>query len=187
MMTEWLTSPWPWYVAGPIIGLIVPALLLIGGRQFGVSANLRHLCAATAGGCLPLFRYDWRREGAWNLIFALGLVLGGTLAWLASGGEFQVAIAESTRADLRALGITDLGGLVPPQLASWGALATPAGVLVLVGGGFLVGFGARWAGGCTSGHAIAGLAALQLPSLLAVIAFFVGGLAMTHLILPLLL
>lgn len=182
-----LREPWPWYVAGPLIGLMVPLLLMLGGKPFGISANLRHMCAATVPAGLRFFRYDWRREGGWNLLFALGILIGGFVAsrWLLPDG-YVVAIAESTRTDLRALGLRDLTGLMPPELFAWRALSTPAGWLTLVAGGFLVGFGARWAGGCTSGHAITGLATLQWPSLLAVLGFFAGGLLMTHLLLPLL-
>ena len=182
-----MTEPWPWYVSGTLIGLVVPLLLLAGGRQFGVSANLRHLYAACGLSRNPFFTYDWRREGAWNLVFALGLVLGGFIAvgFLSPGGVTP-AISEATRADLARLGVTDTSGLVPRQLVSWPALATWPGFLTMVVGGFLVGFGARWAGGCTSGHAISGLANLQLPSLLAVAGFFAGGLVMTHFLLPLL-
>jgi uncharacterized membrane protein YedE/YeeE len=145
---------------------------------------LRHLCAI-GGANLPFFRYDWKRQGGWNLVFAAGLVLGGFIA-----GQFLVApgavvhTSEATTRDLAGLGLTDLTGMVPPQLASWAALATLPGVLTLVVGGLLVGFGARWAGGCTSGHAISGLAAFELPSLMAVIGFFAGGLLMTHVLLP---
>jgi len=183
-----LREPWPWYVAGPLIGLMVPLLLLLGGKPFGISANLRHMCAATVPAGLPFFRYDWKHEGGWNLLFALGILLGGFIAarWLLPEG-YAVAIADATRADLQALGLRDLTGLMPPELFGWRALSTSRGLLTLVAGGFLVGFGARWAGGCTSGHAISGLAALQLPSLLAVLGFFAGGLLMTHLLLPLIL
>jgi uncharacterized membrane protein YedE/YeeE len=183
-----MSSPWPWYVSGPLIGLIVPLLLLIGGRQFGVSANLRHLYAACGFSRNPFFSYDWKREGAWNLVFALGLVLGGIIGvHVLSGGSVTPAISEATRADLARLGITDLSGLVPSQLVSWRALSTWPGFVTMVVGGFLVGFGARWAGGCTSGHAISGMASFQLPSLLAVLGFFAGGLLMTHFLLPLVL
>jgi len=72
---EWLIQPWPWYVAGPLIGLIVPLLLLIGNRRFGISSSLRHACAAL-GSRLPFFQYNWRAE-SWNLAFVLGIVLGG--------------------------------------------------------------------------------------------------------------
>jgi hypothetical protein len=179
-------EPWPWYLAGPLIGLIVPLLLLAGGRQFGISSTLRHICAACGVPRAPFFRYDWRREGAWNLIFVAGLVIGGFVAMYLLGAGGNVAISDATRADLMKLGITDFSGLVPPQLVSWPALTTLPGFATLVVGGFLVGFGARWAGGCTSGHAISGLANLQLPSLIAVLGFFAGGLLMTHVLFPLL-
>ena len=181
-------DPWPWYVAGPLIGLIVPLLLFFGGKQFGLSANLRHLCAATVPSRASFFRYDWKRHGLWNLVFALGLVLGGFVGiFLLSDPEAPIALAEATRADLAALGITDFTGLVPRELFTFEALATVPGLLMIVGGGFLIGFGARWAGGCTSGHAISGLANFQLPSLVAVVGFFAGGLFMTYVLLPLIL
>jgi uncharacterized protein len=183
-MTELTTPPWPWYLAGTLIGLVVPVLLVIGGRQFGVSANLRHLCAL-AGSRLPYFQHDWKRDGAWNLVFALGLVLGGWVASTAlAPAQPGLNISSAMTSDLRSLGIDDLSGAAPPQLVSWAALATLPGFLTLVGGGLLVGFGARWAGGCTSGHAISGLSALQWPSLVATVSFFVGGLLMAHLVLP---
>jgi uncharacterized membrane protein YedE/YeeE len=58
---------------------------------------------------------------------------------------------------------------------------------MIVVGGFLVGFGTRYAGGCTSGHAIMGLSNLQWPSLVATISFMVGGFIMANLILPFIL
>ncbi len=186
-MLEWLRQPWPWYVAGPLIGLTVPALLIIGNRMFGISANLRTMCAAVAPRGIEFFRFDWRRVGGWNLTFALGIVLGGALAATVLAGPSEVAISAATRADLAALGITDFQGLVPDDLFSWGRLFTPAGLVVLVVGGFMVGFGAAWGGGCTSGHAIMGLADRQVPSLIAVVGFFAGGLLGTHLVLPWLL
>jgi uncharacterized protein len=186
-MEEILLRPWPWYVAGPMIGLIVPLLLMLGGKPFGISANLRHMCAATLPSRLPFFSYDWKREGGWNLLFALGIALGGFVAsrWMMPSG-YAAAISEATRNDLHALGLRDLTGIVPAELFGWSALTTTRGWITLGLGGFLVGFGARWAGGCTSGHAISGLAALQLSSLIAVIGFFAGGLLMTHVLLPLL-
>ncbi len=186
-----LTQPWPWYVAGPLIGLVVPALLLFGGKVFGVSANLRHVCAA-----LPVperrkpgfLRYDWRRTGLWNLVFVAGVAVGGFVGIrLLSDSSLPLALSSDTFAALASVGVEDVTGFVPRDLISWGALATPIGALMVIGGGFLVGFGARWAGGCTSGHAISGLADLQVPSLVAVVGFFVGGLFVTHLLLPLLL
>lgn len=187
-LIELLRQPWPWYVAGPLIGLTVPLLLLLGNRAFGISSSLRHLCAAALPGRKPeLFRYDWRRVGGWNLMFALGIVLGGLLAGTLLANPEPLAVAASTRADLEGLGVTVDGAYVPAGLFSLAGLLTVKGLLLMVGGGFLIGFGTRWAAGCTSGHAITGLANLQLPSLIAVIGFFAGGLAMTHLLLPLLL
>lgn len=178
---------WPWYVAGPLIGLFVPALLLVGNRMFGISANLRHMCAAVAPGRVSFFRYDWRGAGGWNLAFALGILLGGAIAARLLGGGGPVHIGAAAQQSLAALGLRDLGGLVPRELFTWSALLTWRGLVMLVGGGFLVGFGTAYAGGCTSGHAINGLADLQLPSLVAVVGFFAGGLISTWFILPLLL
>ena len=184
-------SPLPWYVAGPLIGLVVPLLLVVGGRGFGISSALRHACAAlpVPDRARPAFlRYDWRAEGLWNVAFALGIGVGGWVGLaVLSDPSAPLALAPETVAALRALGVTDVAGVVPRELVSWAGLATPAGAAMVLGGGFLVGFGARWAGGCTSGHAITGLAGLQVPSLVAVAGFFGGGLAVTHLLLPLLL
>lgn len=179
----------PWYVAGPLLGLVVPALLVFGGKAFGLSANFRHLCAAAPlPGKPSFFRYDWRTTGLWNLVFLGGIVVGGLLvAALGLVPDVGARIAEATKADLRSLGVTDFAGLAPSALFSWEALATPAGLALVVGGGFLVGFGARYAGGCTSGHALSGLSDLQGASLVAVVGFFAGGLLATHLLLPLVL
>lgn len=186
-MMNLLQDPWPWYVAGPLIGLMVPLLLLIGSKTFGISSNLRHLCAATMPGGLPFFEYDWKREGGWNLLFAIGILIGGFIAaTLLLPPDYTVAISSATQRDLQALGLRDLSGLVPPELMGWQALTSARGWLTLGVGGFLVGFGSRWAGGCTSGHAISGLATFQLPSLIAVGGFFAGGLVMTHVLLPIL-
>ena len=179
-----IAGPWPWYVAGPLIGLFVPALLLAGNRMFGISANLHHLCAVAVPGRVEFFRYDWRRTASWNLAFALGIVLGGAIAAHFLGGAVAAHISEPSRRTLAALGVRDVTGLVPRELFTWAALATWRGLVMLVGGGFLVGFGTAYAGGCTSGHAISGLADLQLPSLVAVLGFFAGGLVCTWLILP---
>lgn len=186
-MIEFLSQPWPWYVAGPIIGLFVPALLIFGGKQFGLSANLRHMCAATLPGSLDFLKYDWKRSGIWNLTLILGIAVGGFIAmqFLTAPG-YTVGISNDTVAALQDLGITNFSGLVPSELISWQALGTVPGIIVMLGGGFLVGFGARYAGGCTSGHAISGLADLQLPSLVAVLGFFAGGLIATFVIYPLL-
>jgi uncharacterized membrane protein YedE/YeeE len=186
-MVDWISQPWPWYVGGPIVGLVAPALLIAGGNVFGISGNLRHICAAIIPGRVEFFTYDWKSAGMWNLVFALGIIIGGGLATFVFNGESNVAISSATVQDLSALGIQDFSGLVPDDLFSWPALLSPVGLITLVLGGFLIGFGARYTGGCTSGHAISGLADLQFPSLVAVIGFFVGGLFTTYVILPLIL
>lgn len=182
-----LSQPWPWFVAGPLIGLMVPILLLAGNRLFGVSGTFRHLCAATLPGRVEFFRYDWRRTGFWNLAFALGILIGATIAGLFLAGNADVPLTTTARESLGAIGIHDFRGLVPSELFTWSALATGPGLVLMVGGGFLVGFGSAYAGGCTSGHGVTGLADWQLPSLIAVVGFFAGGLIGTWFILPWLL
>lgn len=184
-MIDLLSRPWPWWVAGPLIGLVVAALLVIGNKPFGVSPNLRHVCAAVSPGKLDYLRYDWR-TGGWNLAFALGMIVGGYVAGQLLASPSPVAIAPDVQAALSSLGVTDFSGLAPRDLFSWSALLTPRGLVMIVGGGFLVGFGTAYAGGCTSGHGITGLASLEWRSLVAVIGFFAGGLLATHAILPLL-
>jgi uncharacterized protein len=176
----------PWWVAGPAIGIIVPILLLLGGRQFGVSANLRHMCAAIIPTKADFFQYDWRETGSWNLVFLVGILIGAFLASLFISPADPVSISAATRSDLSNLGFTELRGLVPVELFTWESLLTINGFLFVVGGGFLIGFGSKYAGGCTSGHAISGLADLQLPSLIAVLGFFAGGLIVTHFLFPIL-
>lgn len=185
-MLESLSHTWPWYVSGPLIGLFVPALLLLGNRQFGISSNLRHLCAAVAPGGVDFFAYDWRKVGRWNLAFLAGIVAGGAIAAVLIGIQ-DVDISAQTREALTQLGIRSFTGLAPADIFSWSSLLTLRGVLAIVGGGFLVGFGSAYAGGCTSGHAISGLAVFERASMVATMAFFAGGLLCTYLVLPLLL
>ncbi len=186
-MLELLSEPWPWYIAGPLIGLMVPLLLLFVGKPFGISSSLRHMCAATFPSSIEYFRYNWKRQGIWNLVFAVGVLVGGVIAGTLLLNPDPIAISEATQQDLAALGITDFRGMMPSELLSWSSLGTVPGFIAIVLGGFLLGFGARYAGGCTSGHGITGLATFQLPSLIAIIGFFIGGLFVTHLILPLML
>ena len=181
-----MPHPLPWYIAGPLIGLIVPALLIAGNKSFGVSSNFRHLCAAIGPCGIEFFRHDWKRTGLWNLVFLAGLFVGAALAnWLAPPAAIE--LSPRVMAELQTLGISDFTGLAPRDVFSWSLLPTLAGFVSVIVGGFLVGFGAAYAGGCTSGHAIAGLADRQLPSLIAVCGFFAGGLAATYLVLPALL
>lgn len=180
---EWISQPWPWYVAGPIIGLTVPALLILGNKSFGISSSLRHACAACIPANIPFFTYDWKKE-MWNIMFVLGVLVGGGIAGFFLSNPDAIVISASTQADLTALGITDFSALMPADIFNWSNLFSLKGLFFFVIGGFLVGFGTRYAGGCTSGHAIMGLSNLQLPSLIATIAFMLGGFAMTHLLLP---
>ncbi len=185
-LLEFLRGPWPWYVAGPAVGVVVPLLAFFGQRRFGISSSLQHLCAVVPSR-VPFFRYDWRREGGWSLLLFAGLVLGGGVAGLLLPDLAPLVVADATARDLAALGVEVDGAYAPTSLFSFEALFTLPGFVAMVGGGFLVGFGARWAAGCTSGHAIAGLAELQLPSLVAVLGFFAGGLFATFVVWPLLL
>lgn len=186
-MINFLSQPWPWYVAGALIGLTVPTLLILGNKAFGISSSLRHICAACLPGNIDFFKYDWRRE-SWNLWFVGGIAVGGLVAGTLLKNPEPVVIAPQTVQALQELGVRDFTtGLLPGDIFNWGNLFTATGLLFFVIGGFLVGFGTRYAGGCTSGHAIMGLSNLQWPSLVATISFMVGGFAMTHFGLPVLM
>lgn len=182
-MLEWLKQPWPWYVAGPLIGLTVPALLLLGNKSFGISSSLRHVCAACVPANIPFFRYDWKKE-IWNLFFVAGILIGGILAAQFLADPNPVQVNPKLAAEMATYGVTNYDGLVPSNIFSWSALLTPRGIVMMVAGGFLVGFGTRYAGGCTSGHAIMGLSNLQWPSLVATCCFMAGGFIMANLVLP---
>jgi len=183
---EWIKQPWPWYVAGPLIGLIVPLLLLIGNKAFGISSSLRHVCAACLPANIPFFKYDWKKE-IWNLFFVGGIIIGAVLVTQLFSNPNPIELNPKLAADLQAHGISNFNGMVPTELFSWNSLFTVKGIIMIVIGGFLVGFGTRYAGGCTSGHAIMGLSNLQLPSLIATISFMVGGFIVANLIMPILL
>lgn len=185
-MLELIKQPWPWYVAGPIIGLTVPILLLLGNKTFGISSSLRHICAACFPGKIPFFHYDWRKE-SWNLLFVGGIVAGAFIAGNFLSDGAPVAISEATHAHLEAQGVKDLAGLMPTDVFGWSQVLTLRGLVFMVAGGFLVGFGTRYAGGCTSGHSIMGLSNLQWPSLVATCCFMAGGIAMTRFVVPALL
>lgn len=216
---EWLRHPWPWYVAGPLIGLTVPVLLIMGNKTLGVSSSLRHIiaalgqspkiahrgkppmtglrperpwrslyaaCTVSLPGKIPFFQYDWKKE-AWNLFFVAGILAGGWLAVTILHNPDPVKIDPALVNELKGYGVQDFGGLLPAGLFSWSALFTVRGFLLMVVGGFLVGFGTRYAGGCTSGHAIMGLSTLQGPSLVATCCFMAGGFLTANLILPLII
>lgn len=182
---NWILDPWPWYVAGPLItGIMI--LLLFAGKNFGMSSNLRTMCSiAGAGKKSDFFAFDWRTQ-RWNLIVMAGAIIGGFIAIRFLSYDPAVNIDPDTVHTLETLGFQSAGeAYLPEELFAPEALTDPKALLILLSGGFLIGFGARYAGGCTSGHAISGLSNLQLPSLIAVVGFFIGGLIMIHLLFPL--
>ncbi|UXP34107.1 YeeE/YedE family protein [Reichenbachiella agarivorans] len=186
-MIEWMSQPWPWYVGGPLIAVVMITLLFFG-KRFGISSNLETMCSMVgAGRWVDYFNVNWK-DKIWNLVFVLGTLIGGYIAHTFLNNGDAVAISQSTIENLQSFSIQNPGAqYLPAELFSLSALLTIKGWIMLVGGGLLVGFGTRYAGGCTSGHAITGLSNLELPSLIAVVGFFIGGLIMTHLILPYLL
>lgn len=181
-----MQQPWPWYVAGPLIGLTVPALLFLGNKNFGISSSLRHICASCLPANIPFFKYNWRKE-VWNLFFVFGIFVGGIITAMFFTNPNPVEVHPNLAKELASYGITDFRNLVPSELMNWESLFTLRGLVMMVGGGFLVGFGTRYAGGCTSGHSIMGIANLQLPSLIATISFMVGGFLMANVLLPIIL
>jgi uncharacterized membrane protein YedE/YeeE len=185
-LIELIKQPWPWYVAGPLIGLTVPALLLLGNKTFGISSSLRHICAACVPANISFFKYDWKKE-VWNLFFAAGVLIGGFLTAQFLFNSQPVAINSKLATDLASNGVVDITGLVPKDLFNWPALLSMKGIILMVVGGFLVGFGTRYAGGCTSGHSIMGISNLQLPSIIATCCFMIGGFTVTNLVLPFIL
>jgi uncharacterized membrane protein YedE/YeeE len=183
-MIEFISQPWTWWVSGIIIASTM-FLLLFFGQSFGFSSNLRTICSAAGGGkFVKFFDFNWRSQ-LWNLVFLVGAILGGFIAKQFLSDGAPVAISENTISDLAKLGISAPTSAQPNELFSMEALFSLKGFLILALGGLMVGFGSRYAGGCTSGHAISGLSDLQLPSLIAVIGFFIGGLLMTFVLFPL--
>ncbi len=182
---NWIYNPWPWYVGGPMIAFIM-FLLLMTGKNFGMSSNLRTLCTLCgAAKTSSFFKFNWKTQ-RWNLIVVLGTIIGGYIGSQLLSKDSTVTIHSDTIKDLQEIGFQSAGtSYLPEELFNNTILTNPTTLLLLSIGGLLVGFGARYAGGCTSGHAISGLSNLQLPSLIAVIGFFIGGLTMIHFIFPL--
>lgn len=183
---ELFKQPWLWYVAGAIIGLTVPSLLLLGNKHFGISANLRHACAACFPSNIRFFKYDWKKE-VWNFFFVGGIAIGAFIATQFLSTPDPIQVHPNLMAELKDYGISDNSQLLPKELFSFESLFTLRGFILLVVGGFLVGFGTRYAGGCTSGHSIMGISNLQEPSIIATISFMAGGFLMANVILPYLL
>ena len=180
---EQIIQPWPWYVAGILIVLIVPELLIIGNKTFGISSNLRHVCAACFPADIKFFKYDWKKE-VWNFFFVGGIFAGAFIANYFLMTDAPIAVSPALQSELAGYGLTNYAYMLPHDLFSFASLFTLRGFIVMVVGGFLVGFGTRYAGGCTSGHSIMGLSNLQWPSLVATICFMVGGFFMANIILP---
>lgn len=182
---ESILNPWPWYISGPLIAFVM-ALLLYFGKTFGMSSNLRTMCTiAGAGRFSDFFKFNWK-EQSWNLIVVLGAIIGGFIATQYLSNDSITDLNPITVIELQNMGFQNSGAtLVPNEIFSLESLSTGKGLIIVIIGGLLVGFGTRYANGCTSGHAISGLSSFQKPSLIAVIGFFIGGLIMTNFILPL--
>ncbi|MBK8846647.1 MAG: YeeE/YedE family protein [Bacteroidetes bacterium] len=181
---ELIKQPWPWWIAGVLIGLTVPVLLIIGNKKFGISSSLRHLCAICLPANISFFKYDWKKE-MWNLFFVTGVLVGGFIAGHFLSNPNDIVVAEDTKVALANFGITDYRYMLPIEVFLVENIFTVKGLFFFVIGGFLVGFGTRYAGGCTSGHAIMGLSNLQWPSLVATCCFMVGGFFAANILLPL--
>ncbi len=186
---EYISQPWHWSISGAMIAFVM-FLLIYLGKRFGVSSSFRAICSiGGAGNRFEYFNYDWKSH-SWLLTFIIGSMIGGGIASTVLASPEPVQISQATISDLAAIGIstpntTNQGaGFLPAEIFNFNTLMSLKGILVMVLGGFFIGFGTRWAGGCTSGHAITGLSNLQLPSLVAVVGFFIGGLVMTHLLFP---
>lgn len=181
---EIIYAPWAWYIAGPAIAFVMFLLLYFGGN-FGMSSNLRTMCTlAGADKYTDFFKVDWKAQ-RWNLIFVVGAVIGGFIAANYLSANTAIHLNAATTESLKELGFDTISeGYLPDEIFGPDSIFSIKGFFILIGGGFLVGFGARYAGGCTSGHAISGLSNLQIPSLIAVVGFFIGGLIMTHFLIP---
>ena len=181
-----LSHLWPWYISGPLIGLSVPLLLLAGNKMLGISGTLRQICAMCFPANIPFLKYNWKDQ-LWNIFFAGGLLLGGFIGGVILKPKVMPPLSDATIEDMKTMGINYNDSILPSEIFSWTHLLTWQHLVIVVGGGFLVGFGTRYAGGCTSGHAIMGLSNLQWPSLVATICFMAGGFIMANIILPIIM
>ena len=189
-LMDFISQPWHWSISGLMISIVMFMLIYLGQR-FGVSSSFKALCSmGGAGSRFEYFDYDWKSH-SWLFTFVVGSIIGGAIASTVFASPEPVRIAHDTIADLVALGVETPqtleqgSGYMPEEIFNFRSLASLKGFIIMILGGFFIGFGTRWAGGCTSGHAISGLSQMQLPSLVAVIGFFIGGLIMTHLLFPL--
>lgn len=172
IINQIIYSPWPWYIGGPIIGLFVIALLLIEKKSLGVSSSFEEIC--------QLGKSTIKSASAWQITFVIGLIVGGFVIFFINDTTYTVAISNGAREKLANIGLTDFDGLAPSQLFNFEFQY----ILLLLGGGFAIGFGARYAGGCTAGHSIMGIAQLAPSSIITTTGFFIGGLISTYFIVP---
>ncbi len=181
-----ISSPWPWYIAGPLIGLMVPLLLLLGNKPF---ESRRHYVISARHVFLQKFRsFSTTGKRKAGIFFSLQVCCsGGIIAGTALASDEPVAVADKLKDELSTYGIHDYTNMVPVELFNFESLLSLKGFVLMVVGGFLVGFGTRYAGGCTSGHSIMGIPTLQWPSVIATICFTIGGFIVANLVLPLLL
>ena len=182
---ETVTHTWHWAISGFLIGMVM-LLLNYFGKVFGMSSNLRSLCSMTGiGKSISFFDWDWKSQ-RWNFAVVIGAMIGGYVAVHYLNDASNVTLNPNTIEQLTVMGIDAPNGkILPDALFGSQVFSSVKMILILIIGGILIGFGSRYAGGCTSGHAISGMSNLQLPSLKAVIGFFIGGLIMAHFILPL--
>ena len=183
---NYISQPWPWYIAGPLIGLVIILLQWIDNKPLAASSSYRHVCAAVFPAGIPFLKYNWKAD-SWNLFFVAGIIIGGFVAGNIFPNAANINISNETTVQLQSIGIYDTTGFAPVQLFSFAALKTIQGIVIIVLGGFLIGFGSRYAGGCVSGHSMTGISDLQGTSLLATACIFAGGVFASHYLLPLIL
>lgn len=154
-------SPWHWAAGGAVISAVTLTLLFVGNRRLGVSTGFENVCSLVVQA--PYFQRDsLRGTNSWRLPLLGGLVIGGFLSAVLGGGWEP---------------FWDLG-MFDAEIG-WGN----GGKLIwMFGGGLLIGFGTRLAGGCTSGHGIFGMSNLELPSIISTVSFMAAGAVTTNLI-----
>lgn len=183
---DFIFQPWAWYIGGPLIAISL-LLYFYFGKNFGASTNFETLCTmAGAGKISDYFKTDWK-ERSFALLFVIGLIIGGYISSIYLIPEQTIDLNPKTVQELSNLGFSNIGNqYFPDEIFSDEVVFSLKGFLILLVSGVLIGFGTRYAGGCTSGHAITGLSSLQLPSLLAVIGFFIGGIIAAWFLIPVL-